>query len=234
MSAVYIRFDLLLKPLSSTAEERYIQRTNTLFFNALVMDQGCPGIIQSSLDGVEDFNAYAFDIAFAGSIPEKPYPIDPITMLEAIKLRIDYEREEIRKRCPPNAKMNAKEKFKRDADSDSLSDSSKDGLRKSKGKDREKEKGRYYSGSTIWKKQKKAGDTKSSSGKTSMPREISDIDRHFASKNKSEVNDGVLAFLKAENSYKNGPTPTVSFFNNTLSISVYDLYIYLNVNPSAV
>ncbi|XP_032290534.1 PDZ and LIM domain protein Zasp isoform X2 [Drosophila virilis] len=193
---------------NSTPEERYIQRTNTLFFNALVMDQSCPGIIQSSLDGVEDFNAYAFDIAFAGSIPEKPYPIDPITMLEAIKLRIDYEREEIRKRCPSDAKMNAKEKSKRDADSDNLSDSSKDGLRKSKGKDKEKEKGRYYSGTTIWKKQKKAGDTKSTSGKTSMSREISDIDRHFASKNKSEVNDGVLAFLKAENSYKNGPTPT--------------------------
>ncbi|TDG53070.1 hypothetical protein AWZ03_000613 [Drosophila navojoa] len=148
----------------STPEQRYIQRTNTLFFNALVMDQTCPGIIQNSLNDREDFNDYAFDIAFAGNIPDKPYPIDPITMIEAIKMRIDYEREEIRKKCPYY-----------DPDDDS-----------------KKDKAKYYTG------QRRKG-----SSSKNVP--YNTINRHFCSKNRSEVNDGVLAFLKAEDGYLSEP-----------------------------
>ncbi|XP_032586710.1 probable basic-leucine zipper transcription factor Q isoform X2 [Drosophila mojavensis] len=153
----------------STPEQRYIQRTNTLFFNALVMDQTCPGIIQNSLNDREDFNDYAFDIAFAGNIPDKPYPIDPITMIEAIKMRIDYEREEIRKKCP----------FYDPDDKD----------------DSKKGKSKYYTG------QRRKG----SSSDKSKNFPYNTINRHFCSKNRSEVNDGVLAFLKAEDGYLSEP-----------------------------
>lgn len=81
-----------------TAEELLADRTQAEFVDALVKDRSCPGVIQASLNGTDNFNEFAFDIAFAGSIPAKPIPVDPISMLEAIKLRIDYERGEIRKR----------------------------------------------------------------------------------------------------------------------------------------
>lgn len=137
------------------------------------MDQTCPGIIQNSLNDREDFNDYAFDIAFAGNIPDKPHPIDPITMIEAIQMRIDYEREEIRKKCPLY-----------DPDD-------KDEFRKGKSK--------YYTG------QRKRG----SGSEKSRYYPYNTINRHFCSKNRSEVNDGVLAFLKAEDAYLSEPDRNV-------------------------
>ncbi|XP_050741741.1 uncharacterized protein LOC108027971 isoform X2 [Drosophila biarmipes] len=80
-----------------TPEDRLIERIQNEFLETLVKDRFCPGILQASLDEREDFNQYAREIAFAGPVPAKPVPVDPITMIEAIKLRIDYERKEIRK-----------------------------------------------------------------------------------------------------------------------------------------
>nr|XP_036671499.1 uncharacterized protein LOC108010496 isoform X1 [Drosophila suzukii] len=80
-----------------TPEDRLAERIQNEFHETLVKDRFCPGIIQASLDGRENFNEYAREIAFAGPVPAKPVPVDPITMIEAIKLRIDYERKEIRK-----------------------------------------------------------------------------------------------------------------------------------------
>ncbi|KRF99201.1 uncharacterized protein Dwil_GK12305 [Drosophila willistoni] len=90
-----------------TPEERFVQRTKSLFFDILVKDHTCPGVIQETLDGKEDFNAYAFEIAFCGNVPNKPKPIDPISIIEAIKLRIDYERTEIRKNHSANTSTNS-------------------------------------------------------------------------------------------------------------------------------
>ncbi|XP_026833057.1 uncharacterized protein LOC6546279 isoform X3 [Drosophila erecta] len=81
-----------------TPEDRLVERIQKEFHETLVKDRFCPGIIQASLDGTEDFNEYSREIAFAGPVPEEPYPVDPITMIEAIKLRIDHDREEIRKK----------------------------------------------------------------------------------------------------------------------------------------
>ncbi|KAH8266229.1 hypothetical protein KR038_011807, partial [Drosophila bunnanda] len=82
-------------------EDYLAERTQAEFMEALVKDRSCPGAIQATLNGNENFNEFAFDIAFTGPIPAKPFPVDPITMLEAIKLRIDYEREEIRRNHRP-------------------------------------------------------------------------------------------------------------------------------------
>ncbi|ALC42890.1 maker632 [Drosophila busckii] len=84
---------------SLTPEDRFIQRTRALFFDQLVQDHYCPGVIQATLNGDDDFNEYAFQIAFAGVVPDKPEPIDPMTMLEAIKQRIDHERNKILDNC---------------------------------------------------------------------------------------------------------------------------------------
>ncbi|KPU78607.1 uncharacterized protein Dana_GF10548 [Drosophila ananassae] len=78
-------------------EDRLAERTKTDFLQYLVKDSFCPGTIQESLNGQGNFNEHAFEISFAGSVPSKPYPVDPITMLEAIKMRIDIERDEVRK-----------------------------------------------------------------------------------------------------------------------------------------
>lgn len=74
-----------------------VERIQNEYHKTFVNDPYCPGVIQASLDGSENFNEYSREIAFAGPIPEKPYPVDPVTMIEAIKLRIDHERKEIRK-----------------------------------------------------------------------------------------------------------------------------------------
>lgn len=74
-----------------------VERIQNEYHETFVNDPYCPGVIQASLDGSENFNEYSREIAFAGPIPEKPYPVDPVTMIEAIKLRIDHERKEIRK-----------------------------------------------------------------------------------------------------------------------------------------
>ncbi|KAH8234993.1 hypothetical protein KR032_007445 [Drosophila birchii] len=124
---------------TKTPEDYLAERTHTEFMEALVKDRGCPGFIQSTLNGNENFNEFAFDIAFPGPIPAKPFPVDPITLVEAIKLRIDYEREEIRRNYRPIATEN--------------------------------------------------------------------IDTHFFDKNKTEVNEAVSAFLKAESQYKVNKEP---------------------------
>ncbi|XP_023033812.1 probable basic-leucine zipper transcription factor Q [Drosophila willistoni] len=165
-----------------TPEERFVQRTKSLFFDILVKDHTCPGVIQETLDGKEDFNAYAFEIAFCGNVPNKPKPIDPISIIEAIKLRIDYERTEIRKNHSANTSTNSDlEKPHKDQSRDrrlprTPSQQSRDrsGRAPSEGKGR-----RRRSGVTE-----------------------EDIDNHFAGKNKSEVNDAVCAFLQAEAEYR--------------------------------
>lgn len=173
------------------------------------MDQTCPGIIQNSLNGREDFNEYAFDIAFAGKIPDEPYPIDPITMIEAIQIRIDHEREEIRKKCPFYDTYR-----RRRSDLDTVSETSNDEGKKPKQK--------YYSSQ---KSQRGASSDKSkhvSSSQKGLPfsADYDNIDRHFCSKNISEVNNGVLAFLKAEQSYGSTPHAHVCIPYNYR----YDLY----------
>ncbi|XP_044312618.1 uncharacterized protein LOC108046718 isoform X2 [Drosophila rhopaloa] len=140
---------------SKTPEDRLAERIQDEFHETLVKDRFCPGIIQDSLDGRENFNEYAREIAFAGPVPAKPFPVDPITMIEAIKLRIDYERREIRK------EKDLIEGRERD-----LRHQSRDGK-----------------------------------SRRSRPIIDEDIDLHFSNKNKSEVNEGVAAFLKAETEY---------------------------------
>ncbi|XP_068148729.1 uncharacterized protein [Drosophila tropicalis] len=166
-----------------TPEERFVQRTKSLFFDVLVKDHTCPGVMQETLDGKEDFNAYAFEIAFSGNVPNKPEPIDPISILEALKLRIDYERTEIRKNHSANTSANSSdlEKPPKDQSKDhklprTQGQSSRDRSRRapSEGKGR-----RRRSGVTE-----------------------EDIDSHFASKNKSELNNAVCAFLQAEAEYR--------------------------------
>ncbi|XP_033158407.1 uncharacterized protein LOC117139861 isoform X2 [Drosophila mauritiana] len=89
-----------------TPEDRLVERIQNEFHETFVNDLYCPGVIQASLDGSENFNEYSREIAFAGPVPEKPYPVDPITMIEAIKLRIDHERTEIRKEKDRNEGAN--------------------------------------------------------------------------------------------------------------------------------
>ncbi|KAH8368624.1 hypothetical protein KR084_001958 [Drosophila pseudotakahashii] len=147
-----------------TPEDRLAERIQNEFHETLVKDRFCPGIIQASLDGRENFNEYAREIAFAGPVPEKPFPVDPITMIEAIKLRIDYERKEIRKENDRTADRDRESKYQ-----------SKDGK-----------------------------------SRRNRPIINEDIDNHFEAKNRSEVNEGVAAFLKAETEYRNTNMGTVS------------------------
>ncbi|XP_017018388.1 myb-like protein AA isoform X2 [Drosophila kikkawai] len=147
---------------TKSPEDYLAERTQAEFMDALVKDRSCPGVIQSTLNGNEDFNQFAFDIAFAGPVPSKPFPVDPITMLEAIKLRIDYEREEIRR--------------------------------------------------------------------NHRPMTTEDIESHFLNKIKSEVNEGVAAFLKAESQYQaNGQPDTFEAQINGLNTNMFDDSIKLNV-----
>ncbi|XP_043647630.1 uncharacterized protein LOC122616289 [Drosophila teissieri] len=139
-----------------TPEDRLVERIQNEFHETLVKDRFCPGIIQASLDGSEDFNEYSREIAFAGPVPEQPYPVDPITMIEAIKLRIDHERKEIRKKKDRNEERNG-----------DLINQSKEGRSSRR-----------------------------------RPTITEDIDVHFKPKNRSEVNEGVAAFLKAETEYQ--------------------------------
>ncbi|EDW05054.1 GH18005 [Drosophila grimshawi] len=167
---------------NTTPEERYIQRTNTLFLETLVLDQSCPGLIQETLSGLKDFNKYAFDIAFGDTIPDKPHPVDPISLLEAIQLRIDHERKEISKRCPENLTI---------ADGGSDSTTSVRGNRSKKS---------VHSGKNFR--------DKNDEGKSQL---MNSINQHFSSKNKSEVNEGIHAFLTAETCFQNLPRLGVSF-----------------------
>ncbi|XP_070071164.1 uncharacterized protein [Drosophila takahashii] len=168
-----------------TPEDRLSERIQNEFHETLVKDRFCPGIIQASLDGRENFNEYAREIAFAGPVPEKPFPVDPITMVEAIKLRIDYERKEIRKETDKTA-------------------------------DRDRE-----------------SKNQSKDGKSRRNRPIinEDIDNHFEGMNKSEVNEGVAAFLKAETEYRNTNMDTDSAFHahiNSIESNLFDEKIKIN------
>nr|XP_043066688.1 uncharacterized protein LOC108128402 [Drosophila bipectinata] len=167
-------------------EERLAERTQDDFVQYLVKDSFCPGTIQESLNGQGNFNEHAFEISFAGEIPTKPYPVDPISMLEAIKMRIDIEREEIQK-----AKQKEWER---------------------KHGPREK--------------------TKDGKPKQVGPLHLNDIDDYFETRNHSEVNDGVAAFLRAEAEFKGMNKGTDSGFQaevNTLETNLFDDKIKVNL-----
>ncbi|CAD7004414.1 unnamed protein product [Ceratitis capitata] len=64
----------------------------------LVKDQDCPGAIQSTIDGLGDFNVWAYDIFFGNHrLPDCLPRIEPITLLEAFHMRINYERCQMEK-----------------------------------------------------------------------------------------------------------------------------------------
>lgn len=159
-----------------------MQRANTLFMEMLVLDRTYPGVIQETLDGHADFNDLSFQIAFAGKIPSKPCPMEPISLLEAIQMRIDYERDEIERKIHIHEEEEKPE------------------CRKDK--DKEKPRGMYYAHED---KMNKASSHRSHAGCSKCGHAITDedIDRHFAMKNKSEVNTAVRAFIKAQNNHKN-------------------------------
>ncbi|XP_062136200.1 putative mediator of RNA polymerase II transcription subunit 26 isoform X1 [Drosophila sulfurigaster albostrigata] len=178
-----------LTPLSQMKhEDLIVHRAETLFFESLVLDSNCPGVIQSSLSGKDNFNDHAFQIAFGDQVPNEPKPVDPITMLEAIKLRIDHERAEIHKKCRV-------ERVESELD-----------LRQRKHKDNRHEehsKRSARSDSESYYYKDKNAKKKRRGQQEITPQELlsEDIDRHFRCKHKSDVNDGIYAFLKAENDY---------------------------------
>lgn len=160
-----------------------MQRANTLFMEMLVLDRTYPGVIQETLDGQADFNDLSFQIAFAGKIPSKPCPMEPISLLEAIQMRIDYERDEIERKMHNDIEEEEKPECRKD-------------------KEKEKPRGMYYAHED---KMSKAPSHRSHAGCSKCGHMITDedIDRHFAMKNKSEVNTAVRAFIKAQNNHKN-------------------------------
>lgn len=65
-------------------------------------DTYCPGIIQETIDGRENFNDYSFNMSLSHdtkdlSLCERPPLEDPMTLLEAFSMRIERERLEINK-----------------------------------------------------------------------------------------------------------------------------------------
>ncbi|KAI8118739.1 hypothetical protein CVS40_9694 [Lucilia cuprina] len=68
----------------------------------LVNDTYCPGIIQETIDGRENFNNYSFNMSLVqepkdATVCEGPPKEDPMTLLEAFSIRIEKERIEINK-----------------------------------------------------------------------------------------------------------------------------------------
>lgn len=66
------------------------------------MDNYCPGAIQEAIDGKEDFNAVAFELARVPcTIDEKACTNapaeEPLSIIEAFVMRIDIEREGMKK-----------------------------------------------------------------------------------------------------------------------------------------
>lgn len=63
----------------------------------LVRDTYCPGLIQDTMDGAENFNNFAFKMALGYYPSDKPKgcpPTDePFSYLQAFAMRIDIERE---------------------------------------------------------------------------------------------------------------------------------------------
>lgn len=203
--------------LSPTAEELYVERANSLFMEMLVLDRSCPGVIQESLNGRADFNELSFQISFAGKIPSQPYPVEPITLLEAIKLRLDYEHDDIERKCRDSGHEEFKHRNEsgrerdKDKDRDRDRDKEKDRDRykdRDRDKDRDKDKKEGKQGMYYYNEEKRQGrefektdltfSRRSVAGCNTTPITIEDIDRHFLVKNKSEVNDAVCAYLKAK------------------------------------
>lgn len=68
----------------------------------LVNDTFCPGLIQETIDGRENFNNRSFHISLSkdteeNSICKESPTVDPMTLLEAFSLRIEKERQQISK-----------------------------------------------------------------------------------------------------------------------------------------
>ncbi|XP_033252608.1 uncharacterized protein LOC117191994 isoform X2 [Drosophila miranda] len=197
---------------TKTAEEALASRTRAVFFRAMVKENCCNDVIEQTLNGSENFNEYAFQIAFAGLIPEKLGCVDPITMLEAIKLRIDYEWKEIRNNYEKKENLTKTETYARDRSRDRYKDHSKD-----RSKDRCKD---INDGSSSQETQQQV-----------IPNE--DIKDHFMPKNQYEVNQGICSYLKAENEYRGLHSDSIAdfnvnvnafesnFFNNNICMNVY-------------
>ncbi|XP_034659576.1 mediator of RNA polymerase II transcription subunit 15 isoform X2 [Drosophila subobscura] len=165
----------------SAADERLAQRTRDLYFEAMVKESCCNDVIQRTLNGRENFNERSYVIAFAGQLPQKLGLVDPLTLLEAIKMRIEYERGEIRKNYGSEADF--------------------------------------------------------SQSRPACQRPViysEDIDQHFRSKNQSEVNQSLCAYLKAENEYRkthsdlndtdfsaNVNSFETKFFNDSIRMNIY-------------
>ncbi|XP_017493859.1 PREDICTED: uncharacterized protein LOC108381974 [Rhagoletis zephyria] len=67
-------------------------------WESLVKDQYCPGAIQATIDGHVNFNALAYDIVFGDfRLPDCLPHLDPISLLEAFFIRINYERCQVKK-----------------------------------------------------------------------------------------------------------------------------------------
>lgn len=82
----------------------------------LVADTYCPGIIQETIDGRENFNRHAFNLSLNKDEQEPdtcagPPKEDPMTLLEAFAIRIDQERTEIRKNLADDANQDKYVKF---------------------------------------------------------------------------------------------------------------------------
>uniref|UniRef100_A0A1A9ZTP3 Uncharacterized protein n=1 Tax=Glossina pallidipes TaxID=7398 RepID=A0A1A9ZTP3_GLOPL len=76
--------------------------TRQMQIKELVMDNYCPGAIQEAIDGKEDFNAVAFELARVPcTIDEKACTNapaeEPLSIIEAFAMRIDIEREGMKK-----------------------------------------------------------------------------------------------------------------------------------------
>uniref|UniRef100_A0A1B0GAX1 Uncharacterized protein n=1 Tax=Glossina morsitans morsitans TaxID=37546 RepID=A0A1B0GAX1_GLOMM len=76
--------------------------TRQMQIKELVMDNYCPGAIQEAIDGKEDFNAVAFELARVPcTIDEKACTNapaeEPLSIIEAFVMRIDIEREGMKK-----------------------------------------------------------------------------------------------------------------------------------------
>uniref|UniRef100_A0A1B0BQY8 Uncharacterized protein n=1 Tax=Glossina palpalis gambiensis TaxID=67801 RepID=A0A1B0BQY8_9MUSC len=76
--------------------------TRQIQIKELVMDNYCPGAIQEAVDGKEDFNAVAFELARVScAIDEKTCTNapaeEPLSIIEAFLMRIDLEREGMKK-----------------------------------------------------------------------------------------------------------------------------------------
>ncbi|XP_039964149.1 uncharacterized protein LOC120777083 [Bactrocera tryoni] len=90
--------DLPLFKIPRRMEDDFICIKRREQWEQLVRDQTCPGAIQSTIDGSVDFNALAFNIFFGEQrLPDCLPRIEPITLLEAFFIRVNYERCHIKK-----------------------------------------------------------------------------------------------------------------------------------------